>query len=219
MYCIECGAKLPNNSKFCPNCGTKISNGTPPSFNNEISESMGNVEIPVAVSNQSNFDYIFFKKAIGWYSAWVLIHLGLLLIAADEIISSQFDNDRFWPFSSQSRVENYDIREFLVFTIFPLAIIIIWSMIHPIDSINLYENIEQISEPDIVYRKTTDSITLKIVSINNQSIGAEVFINELYAPDGEYDYLDDNRRLIVKNGKIEKLIKDRYSSWFIESSS
>lgn len=23
MYCIECGAQIPDNSKFCPHCGHK----------------------------------------------------------------------------------------------------------------------------------------------------------------------------------------------------
>ena len=37
--------------------------------------------------------------------------------------------DRFWPFSERSKIENYDFREFLVYTIFPLAILVIYSMI------------------------------------------------------------------------------------------
>ena len=61
--------------------------------------------------------------------AWVLLHLGLLLIAADSIIGEGYRNDRFWPFSERSEAKNYDIREFLVYTIFPLAILFIWSMI------------------------------------------------------------------------------------------
>ena len=124
MYCTECGTKLPTNSKFCSQCGTKTSNDTPPTFVLPID----NIEIPLIESNKSTFDYNFLKKSIGWYSAWVLLQLGLLLIAADEIISDGYDNDRFWPFSHNSDVSNYDIREFLVFTIFPFAILIIWSM-------------------------------------------------------------------------------------------
>lgn len=205
MYCIECGTKLPNNSKFCPNCGTKVSNDTLPTF----VEPIDNVEIPLIESNKPTFDYNFLKKSIGWYSAWVLLQFGLLLIAADEIISDEYDNDRFWPFSNNSDVSNYDIREFLVFTIFPFAILIIWSMIYPEGSINISDKEKHDGTPQTVYRTTTENITLKIVSINNQSIGAEVFIDEQYAPDGKYDYLVDNRRLVVKNGRIENLIQNR----------
>jgi hypothetical protein len=208
MYCIECGTKLPNNSKFCPNCGTKVSNDIPPTF----VEPIHNIEIPLNETNKPTFDYNFLKKSIGWYSAWVLLQLGLLLIAADEIISDEYINDRFWPFSNNSDVSNYDIREFIVFTIFPLAIIIIWSMIHPIDSINPAENIDLVNTTEIVNRKTVENITLKIVSVNSQSIGAEVFIDEQYAPDGKYDYLEDNRSLIVRNGRIEKLIQNRFDN-------
>lgn len=60
-------------------------------------------------------------------------------------------------------------------------------------------------EKQTVYRETTENKTLKIISINNETIGAEVFINEEIAPDGEYLYLNDNRKLIVKNGRIEKM--------------
>jgi hypothetical protein len=60
-------------------------------------------------------------------------------------------------------------------------------------------------EKQIVYRETTENKTLKIISINNETIGAEVFIDEKIAPDGEYLYLNDNRKLIVKNGRIEKM--------------
>lgn len=206
MYCIECGTKLPKNSKFCSNCGTKVSNDSPPIYEVPIS----NEEIPILESNNSTFDFNFLKKSIGWYSAWVLLQLGLLLIAADEIISDESYNDRFWPFSHNSHVSNYDIREFLVFTIFPFAILIIWSMINTEDSINTSDEEIHDGIPQTVYRKTTENITLKIVSINNQSIGAEVFIDEQYAPDGVYDYLDDHKRLIVKNGRINRLVQNRF---------
>lgn len=83
----------------------------------------------VVEEQKRSLDYQFLKKAMGWYLAWVLLHLGLLLIAADEVTSSHWTNDRFYPFSEDSNAENYDIREFLVYTIFPLAILIIWSMV------------------------------------------------------------------------------------------
>ena len=29
MYCINCGAQIPDNSKFCPHCGKKQIEGEP----------------------------------------------------------------------------------------------------------------------------------------------------------------------------------------------
>jgi hypothetical protein len=55
----------------------------------------------------------------------------------------------------------------------------------------------------VVYRETKDKQILKIVSKNYQTIGASVFINEVIAPDGEYYYLNDNRKLTIKDGKID----------------
>jgi hypothetical protein len=57
-----------------------------------------------------------------------------------------------------------------------------------------------------VYRETIDNKLLKIISKNYETIGALVFINDEIASDGEYQYLNDNRRLIVKDGKIEQMI-------------
>lgn len=131
MYCIECGAQIPDNSKFCSHCGHKQTVGE------------RSLKEKVAEEQKRSLDYQFLIKAMGWYLAWVLLNLGLLLIAADEVISSHSKNDRFYPFSERSKAENYDIREFLVYTIFPLAILIIWSMVRTQSST---ENSEKKSE-------------------------------------------------------------------------
>jgi hypothetical protein len=61
-------------------------------------------------------------------------------------------------------------------------------------------------QTQIVYRQTRDNKILKIVSKKFQTIGADVFIDDIVAPDGEYAYLNDSRKLIVRNGKIEKML-------------
>ena len=61
-------------------------------------------------------------------------------------------------------------------------------------------------ERQIVYRVTTENKTLRIISTNHETIGAEVYIENNIAPDGEYQYKDDNRKLIVKDGKIERML-------------
>ena len=131
MYCIECGAKIPENSKFCPHCGNRQNEGEP-SIKEKIADVIIEKEITrqVVEAHKSSLDYIFLKKAMGWYLAWVLIHLGILLVAAKYIICDSYSCDRFWPFNEDSEIKNYDIREFLVYTIFPLAILIIYSMVN-----------------------------------------------------------------------------------------
>lgn len=134
MFCIECGAQIPDNSKFCPHCGKKQNEGEP-SLKEKIAEVIIEREITrqVVEAHKSSIDYQFLKKAMGWYLAWVLLHLGLLLISSDGIFDgNNMGADKFWPFGSYSDFDEpdyYDITEFLVYTIFPLAILVIWSMI------------------------------------------------------------------------------------------
>lgn len=134
MYCIECGAQIPDNSKFCSHCG-KPQNEAEPSIKEKVAEKIIENEIvrQVVEERKRSLDYQFFKKSMGWYLAWVLIHLGVLLIGSDGIFSkSNMGSENFWPFGYYAdfvEVEYYDITEFLVYTIFPLAILIIWSMV------------------------------------------------------------------------------------------
>lgn len=65
------------------------------------------------------------------------------------------------------------------------------------------------SSTQTVFRETTDDKLLKIVSKLNQTIGADVFIDDLPAPDGIYNYKAGTHKLLIENGKI----KERY---FIE---
>lgn len=131
MYCIECGAQIPDNSKFCPHCGKKQIEGEP-SLKEKIAEVIIEKEITrqVVEAHKSSIDYQFLKKAMGWYLAWVLLHLGLLLIGSEGIFDgSNMGSDDFWPFNYKSRVREYDITEFLVYTIFPIVILFIISMV------------------------------------------------------------------------------------------
>jgi len=131
MYCIECGAQIPDNSKFCSHCGHKQTDGEP-SLKEKLAEVIIEKEITrqVVEAHKSSIDYQFLKKAKGWYLAWVLLHLGLLLIGSEGIFDGQnMGSDDFWPFNYKSRVREYDITEFLVYTIFPIVILFIISMV------------------------------------------------------------------------------------------
>ncbi len=131
MYCIECGAQIPDNSKFCSHCGHKQTEGEA-SLKEKHAEVIIEKEITrqVVEAHKSSIDYQFLKKAMGWYLAWVLLHLGLLLIGSEGIFDGQnMGSDYFWPFNYKSRVRDYDITEFLVYTIFPIVILFIISMV------------------------------------------------------------------------------------------
>jgi hypothetical protein len=65
------------------------------------------------------------------------------------------------------------------------------------------------TKKETVFRETTEGEILKIISEGNKTIGAEVFINNIAAPDGVYNYKSKTHKLIIENGKI----KERY---FIE---
>jgi|JI10StandDraft_1071094.scaffolds.fasta_scaffold1113086_2 hypothetical protein len=77
-----------------------------------------------------------FYKFVGLYFTWFIIHFGILLIFSSGIfIHYNYGADDFWPFVEDIKLndlEEYDITEFVIYTIFPLAIIIIYYMIAPI---------------------------------------------------------------------------------------
>ena len=133
MYCIECGAQIPDNSKFCSHCGKKQTEAEP-TLKEKIAEVIIEKEITrqVIEAHKSSIDYQFLKKAMGYYLAWILLHLIFLLIFSDGIFSNNSGICDFWPLQSLDGctvyLSEYDITEFLVYTIFPLVILIIISL-------------------------------------------------------------------------------------------
>lgn len=140
MYCIECGAQIPENSKFCPHCGKKQSAGEH-SLKEKVAETIIVSENTkqIVEEKRSSIDYQYIKKSMGWYLAWVILHLGILLICSNAIFTDEKKTDAFWPLTlgaaskydsyGHHGIHEYDIREFLVYTIFPLAILVIYSMV------------------------------------------------------------------------------------------
>lgn len=130
MYCIECGIQIPESSKFCPNCGhNQLKNET------VIKEKIVKENQRELIENhKSSIDYQFLKKSMTYYLTWILIHLGLLLIGSGGIFNDGYMGARyFWPFGkgyyyNELEIKHYDITEFLIYSIFPLGILIIWSM-------------------------------------------------------------------------------------------
>lgn len=136
MYCIECGVQIPDNSKFCSHCGHKQTEGKP-SIKEQIVDVIIEKEITrqVIESHKSSMDFQFLRKTMGYYLAWILVHLSLLLIFSSGAFKSTNSNNGikdFWPFDSCGTycgfAKRYDISEFLVYILFPLIILIIISL-------------------------------------------------------------------------------------------
>ena len=145
MYCIECGAQIPDNSKFCSHCGHNQTGGEPSLKEKKAEVIIDNENTQQLVEeNKSSIDYQFLKKTMGWYLAWVLLHLGILLIFSLSIFATDYTSymSRFVPFSESSSIEYYDFREFLVYTIFPLAILVILSMVRTQEAENNTNNFQ-----------------------------------------------------------------------------
>ncbi len=121
MYCIHCGNPIPENSKFCSQCGKE-------QIISKVETKTEVVTQEVTPNNTlSSFKNTISRTALIWYCIWVVLHLGLLLIGSDGIFdsSNMRGMDDFFPFNYKSDVEDYDITEFLVYTLFPLLIMFI----------------------------------------------------------------------------------------------
>lgn len=123
MYCLECGKKIFDNSRFCSFCGAKQNTSQAPSEEHIVKDK---VKKDSVVENKWDFDFILFKKYLPWIIGWVLIHLSILLIWAYSILPDGYRNDDFFPFTDD--ISRYDIREFLFYTLVPFALIVIWCM-------------------------------------------------------------------------------------------
>lgn len=125
MYCIDCGKQIPEVSKYCIYCGKKQQLEEPSIIAKKTDE-------PISRSNG------FIRKALSWYFAWIVLNLCVLLIFSDSIAGvDQAHNggiysgemNKFWPFCTYCYIRSYDYREFFVYVISPLPIIVIWNMI------------------------------------------------------------------------------------------
>lgn len=76
-----------------------------------------------------------------------------------------------------------------------------------------------INKRQTVFRETTNNQILKIISKPNQTIGAEVFIDDESAPDGVYNYKSGSHKLIIEKGKIkERYFIERVNNIIIEKT-
>lgn len=195
MHCIECGLQIPNNSKFCAHCGQK-QREVETSIKEKIAEVIIEKEIErqIVAAQKTSIDFQFLLKAMGLYLAWVALHLGILLVFSESIFATEnsYDMNKFVPFSERSEIENYDFREFLMYTIFPLIILIIWSMLR---------------SPEQIRIKTGTLINGDILEIYSNTSGKilpgmRATINGSMPPDGIYQSASTGLKYHIANGVL-----------------
>ena len=65
------------------------------------------------------------KKQLGFYIFWVTLNFLFLLIAGELIVST----DYLYPFDGIKYTSDYDIVEFLIYTVSPILIIVSYNLI------------------------------------------------------------------------------------------
>jgi hypothetical protein len=82
-------------------------------------------------------------------------------------------------------------------------------------------NLEIQSNSQTVSRVTNDNQNLKIISIDNNTIGAKVFINDNPAPNNSYTYIHNytTYKLIVENGMVvERYYLEKVGDYVFEKN-
>jgi len=116
MYCKSCGQQIAEDSRFCSHCGTlqKIPNTTTSPQQVVSPQTVKKIETVLGINLS--------KQIVGGYLVWLLIHLILLLTNWN---ASDSANEHFWPFSKRAELEDYDLTEFLLYTVVPLIGLVI----------------------------------------------------------------------------------------------
>ena len=178
MYCRECGTLIHGSSKFCQNCGEKIISEEPLSNNSDVE---------LNSKEESVLAGFFLNRNARIYLLYVAINISLLLIFSDNIFGNKNSSDNvFWPFGSSSLGE-YDITEFLFYTIVPPVILYFWgSQIKKFLSI-LGDRIKNISKND--YRKLLMTFIF--------SLSTSFFLSSIYFRSSEVGKFDFNLTVFV----------------------
>ena len=62
------------------------------------------------------------KQFLIFYGIWIFLHSTLLLMAGDSLYEQKHN---FWPFTSESLYDTYDVSEWFVYVLSPILIIFI----------------------------------------------------------------------------------------------
>ena len=167
MYCKFCGKEIDNNSRFCSSCGA-LQNSSQTSFLNQP-----NVIPYTHQKIKEIFGFKISKKIVGFYLLWVLMNFVFLIINWD------YGNQRdFWPFERRSSFNDYDLTEFLIYTIVPLFAVVIFPFLKGSKRHNTYKS----NKYDLSHKKHYDLTIIGIVLL----IVSAFFVNLINNVDNNF---------------------------------
>lgn len=172
------------------------------------------------------------RETFGWgVLAFLLPSIALILIAtrkklfANIQIVEGFDNEKNSKILSDKAVEFYNENKYSESIRFSQKAIElnpnneIAKNILKKSNFTLSENNTKSVSTQLVFRETADGKLLKIISKDYQTIGAEVYIDDLPAPNGIYKYKSGTHKLIIEDGKIlNRFYIVYYPNFYIEQT-
>ncbi len=210
MYCKYCGKELPENSKFCPNCGKKL-----------------DVDVFRKDKIQLSLDFGKYSKRICFYILWFLLNIGLLISAKpgkhngrmlsaegfypfDKSIGEVFQGKDF-NFSPLWNIDVYDFSEFFFYAILlPFIILIFVKLIPSSYSSRISGIIKSINNKAVLFVREIFLFFSVIIK------ALYLFILKIYGPIKKTDNKSIN---VEKNVKSLNCIDDTSEDVEIEEKS
>jgi hypothetical protein len=121
MYCNRCGHPIAKESVYCSHCGFHIKHSSSV-YNHQQHTIQTSINKEIVI-----LSIPFSKKEIGFYLAWLLLNLILLLTNLND---DWFENEKLWPFNTKSEFKDYGLSEFLLFTLVPLITLFIVKLLN-----------------------------------------------------------------------------------------
>ena len=135
-------------------------------------------------------------------------NVSYLILGSNIIPIIAFFHIKNLDFTDISDIGNYYLVYGIIYII--VAVLIMVNIYNAGNNLSLCDI--EINEIEIDNTETVevwnfkDDKRLKIVSKNNVILGANAFLNNEKAPDGEYEFINGSGKLIILNGKVEKKI-------------
>ncbi len=117
MYCKKCGQNLSEAANFCSRCRYVLVNDKIYARGLTSSVTSDESELPAV-----------HKQPLILLGCWVALNM---LFLYSNYSAGNRNQDYFWPFSSASRLNHYDVTEFLVYSTVPLVAYCIFSFYWP----------------------------------------------------------------------------------------